>query len=187
MSSLPERAWQNKNLKYPIDIEFAWPVKCSNCAKPEAITWRLTSGIPRCVSYMICHYSLIWYTCIHFRLTNGWMFLRKCRSFGDKKCLDSRGTWTPTFGPLPKALPFELPWQDICYPMFRNTDPGDIAQGCHGQGKVGEIPIFRRVRKKSEFCCKSGDFVICYQSQGISFVVPIDAYFSSFGEFYFFL
>ena len=35
-----------------------------------------------------------------------------------------------------------------------------LLQGCHGQGKVREIPVFLRVREKS------GNFVICYQSQG---------------------
>ena len=59
-------------------------------------------------------------------------------------------------------------------------------QGCHGKGKVREIPFFVRVREKlvnfvavREFCnllSKSG------KSQGISSVVPIDAYFSSFGK-----
>ena len=41
--------------------------------------------------------------------------------------------------------------------------PYDIArpqQVCHGQGKVREIPVFLRVREIS------GNFVICYQSQG---------------------
>ena len=36
--------------------------------------------------------------------TQGRMFLWKCQSFWDRKCLDLRGTRTPTFGFIPNAL-----------------------------------------------------------------------------------
>ena len=36
--------------------------------------------------------------------THGRMFLWKCQSFWDRKCLDLRGTRTPTFGFIPNAL-----------------------------------------------------------------------------------
>ena len=46
------------------------------------------------------------------------MLLRKRRRFWDIQCIDSAGTWSPTFGIMPNALPFKLLGPNICYSMF---------------------------------------------------------------------
>ena len=64
-------------------------------------------------------------------------------------------------------------WLEI-WPCSLIACKAQLIQGCHGQGKV------------REFCCKTGNFVICYQSKGKvrELCGHYRCIFSSFGNWY---
>ena len=53
------------------------------------------------------------------------MFLQKCQRFGDRKCFDPRGTWTPNLRIQSECSNY-LSYQGIWFPMYMSTGSGGM-------------------------------------------------------------